>query len=834
MTDADIDRVFGRERLRMVTGRHVEVFREAAGPGERRRYTKRFLATDAGDFRDWTEREFRLLARLMGHGVGCVAEVVRFDRGSASETALVQTYDAGITVDHWATLLPVQRDGHASAHVFADCAHWWALARALLGALDAIHELRLVHLDLKPDNVCIPAWPADFDPRRSDQPLKPRFEALALIDFAFSLVHGDPLAAPLPLARQPDYDYQSPRLLAALEASRRGDLAPTRRLDWRCDVYSLAALLQRYLPDRRAPLEAGWDLPRLGAARSFVRRLLEVHDATLPAASARRPHAELIAQATRALDEPALAASLRRGWTLASDALFARDPSPTPITRIAPPMAVAAGFGPAPVSASTAPVATAKEATAPLRAGWSMALALAAAAAVAIPILGEAWWAPADPAPAPVAADGTAVASVAAAPGPDMPAPSATAPAATTATAPAASAVQAAASATAAASSPSPSAAASSSAASAPTPRAPQRAVAAAPEPRPARVARAPARGPDAAATPPGAAPTVGAARPGTMVGTAKAASSTARRPPERRTARLDPQPPAAKPAPVAATRPPPILPPPLPAPSAAPAPSPVAVAAASPAPASPPAPPPPVTAPAPAAPPAAIDLDARAQALLSNDMPRVAERAERLVLRVLFAAGRAEADDDAIRHAAGTLRLAPPERLTTVSAAQARELNDAADQAFRRRDADGPAARTLMARAFAANPLDGEIAGDLAALQLRAPPLQPELARQLALHALTTLQPRHPYGRLDDWITLATASALTGRERDARQAWFVALALAPQTERLCRAALNAAVRHGERLKPSVEAMLQRLRQTGRDERSALCEWPPHWATAGR
>ena len=115
MTPADIDRVFGRSRLRMVTGDHVEVFREAALPGERRRYTKRFLATAAGDFRHWTEREWRILARLVGHGIGPVPDVVQFDRGAADRPALVQTYDAGITVDHWATLLPVQRDGHRAA-----------------------------------------------------------------------------------------------------------------------------------------------------------------------------------------------------------------------------------------------------------------------------------------------------------------------------------------------------------------------------------------------------------------------------------------------------------------------------------------------------------------------------------------------------------------------------------------------------------------------------------------------------------------------------------------------------------------------------------------------
>ena len=47
-------------------------------------------------------------------------------------TQLVQTYDAGVTVDQWATLLPVARDGAVRRHVFEDCAHWWALAHHCL------------------------------------------------------------------------------------------------------------------------------------------------------------------------------------------------------------------------------------------------------------------------------------------------------------------------------------------------------------------------------------------------------------------------------------------------------------------------------------------------------------------------------------------------------------------------------------------------------------------------------------------------------------------------------------------------------------------------------
>jgi hypothetical protein len=285
MTPQQIDRVFGRERLKMVTGEHVEVYREAVAPGEPRRYTKRFLATPNGDFGPWTEREWRILARLIGHGIRCVPEVVQFDAGAKSGMRSVQTCDAGVTVDQWATLVPVARDGTVRGHIFEDCAHWWALAHHCLAALSEIHALELVHLDIKADNICIPYAPADFEPDGAEGRLYPAFARLALIDFAFSLVSRESLALPLPLGWQKDYDYQSPRLLRALEAGRNGDLEPTRVLDWRCDFYSLAAMLKRYLPsDRRDAdgLEIGWTSSRYDDARSLIFRLRDTHDRYLP------------------------------------------------------------------------------------------------------------------------------------------------------------------------------------------------------------------------------------------------------------------------------------------------------------------------------------------------------------------------------------------------------------------------------------------------------------------------------------------------------------------------------------------------------------------------
>src|SRR5215470_13400671 len=339
MTPEQIDRVFGRGRLKMVTGEHVEVYREAVAPGERRRYTKRFLNTREGDFGQWTEREWRILARLIGHGIACVPDVVQFDRGRLGGMRIVQTYDAGVTVDQWATLLPVTRNGCVYRHVFEDCAHWWALAHHCLRALNEIHPLELVHLDIKGDNICIPYAPPSFDPDSTDLQLRPVFTQLALIDFAFALISRESLTTALPIGWEKEYDYQSPRLLSALEAGRNGDLQLTRELDWRCDMYSLAAMLERYLPEdslvRGGERASGWTAERDDAAKALILRLRDCHDAELPLS---RPHSQLMELTGAMLQEKDLLHSLEQGWTLAREASVSLGAASltTPVTRVVP------------------------------------------------------------------------------------------------------------------------------------------------------------------------------------------------------------------------------------------------------------------------------------------------------------------------------------------------------------------------------------------------------------------------------------------------------------------------------------------------------------------
>jgi hypothetical protein len=140
-----------------------------------------------------------------------------------------------------------------------------------------------------------------------------------------------------------------------------------------------------------------------------------------------------------------------------------------------------------------------------------------------------------------------------------------------------------------------------------------------------------------------------------------------------------------------------------------------------------------------------------------------------------------------------------------------------------------------LELRAFGANPNDADIASELALLYLRVTPAEPERARGLALHAIRLQSGRHTGAtRVEPWLTFAVASALTGRVSDATQALYVALALAPSVERVCRAAQGALSAYGERVREPVEATLYRLRMQGRDEASPYCEMPAGWVSRYR
>jgi hypothetical protein len=953
MTPEQIDRVFGRGRLKMVTGEHVEVFREAVAPGERRRYTKRFLNTREGDFGQWTEREWRILARLIGHGIACVPDVVQFDRGRLGGMQLVQTYDAGVTVDQWATLLPMTRDGRVQRHVFEDCAHWWALAHHCLLALNVIHALELVHLDIKGDNVCIPYSPTSFDPHSSDLRLKPVFAQLALIDFAFALVSRESLTIPLPLGWQKEYDYQSPRLLAALEAGRNDELRLTRELDWRCDMYSLAAMLKRHLPDESLVLQpahaAGWTTERYDAAKAFILRIRDCHDRELPA---QRPHAALIEQSGARLSEPELALSLERGWTLAREASVSpASASPlTPVTRLAPPVRVvrsgritavtviadatnlpaqATSDMPAATNATQprpshrvrGPVATAAliATCAAVAAAWYLGDRLrpmqSELQALAEPIRAAAYEASdalhrlvrrgeearesdvvagrASPPPMATAEDSPArppASAVAEFREPVRPAPTAAAgaarsePASASPSLPSQSAAVVSSSATAA-----------DAAGAAPSRALREGSAAALPQQRVAQV-RVPTAGARNKTPLPAAVKSSTASRVSTKIARAPSAKPPWQVAPSRPAtqarrghaswASLEPPawlrggpgpgaPPGAKKhepeAALVASSTEAISSesalPPASAPRSEVAqpsqPAPVVVSAAQ------AADPPRALAGAPflARSVSAAPVEDRSDALnlalsqapttpaprarasdqnapeqlavlgrrtLLDTVPRIARQSEPEVARVLLIAASAyqPMQDKAVADAARLNRIPDDAWLRSRAAApgEAQHLTDQARAAFASRR-NVLEAFDLQLRAFGANPRDPEVASHLAFLYLKLTPPQADMARQLALVALATRGSQAQPTRIDDWNTFAVASALSGREVDARNALFVSLAVSGSAERTCQSALSALANYGERLRRPVEAVLYRIRAQGRGYDSPACAWPPNgWA----
>ncbi|TMH57420.1 MAG: hypothetical protein E6H53_12945 [Betaproteobacteria bacterium] len=242
------------------------------------------------------------------------------------------------------------------------------------------------------------------------------------------------------------------------------------------------------------------------------------------------------------------------------------------------------------------------------------------------------------------------------------------------------------------------------------------------------------------------------------------------------------------------------------------------------------------LSAPEPASRTAAVDPNAQddfagqARRTLADAVPRIARQTEREATRVLLMAAsayqpqqeRSVADAARLSGIRSDLSLLP----ATTAPREARRFNDQARVALASRHSVAEAL-DLQLRAFGANPRDAEVAGHLALLYLKLTPPQADTARQVALLALANgAQQRST--RMEDWYAFAVASALSGRDVDARNALFVMLAVSGNTERSCLAALNALARYGERLRGPVEAVFSRIHGQGRDDESPACAWPPN------
>ena len=221
-----------------------------------------------------------------------------------------------------------------------------------------------------------------------------------------------------------------------------------------------------------------------------------------------------------------------------------------------------------------------------------------------------------------------------------------------------------------------------------------------------------------------------------------------------------------------------------------------------------------------------------QAKRVLGDSVARSAAMAEIDANRVMGVAATAwmPAGERVIADAARrtwTANFIPP-RGATVSPSVARQFDEAARRAYsEHRDINDVFG--LQLRAFGANPTDPDIAGNLAFVYLKLSPPQPETARQVALHAMALRGTQLRAARFDDWTTFAIASALVGREDDARNALYVAVAVTGDLGLSCRAVMGSLASYGDPMRGPVRAMMERIQTYGRTRESPYCNWPPQW-----
>ncbi len=306
MTPADIDRVFGRGRLRMVTGDHVEVFREAVAAG-RAAPLHQALPGHAGRRLQRVDRARVAHPRAPGrprHQAGARRRPVRPRRGRPA--------GAGPDLRRRRHRRPLG-DAAAARARRRDLAQRLRGLRPLVGARPpqpdrARRDPRAAAWSTSTSR---PTTSASRSARptsirtRAAQRLQPRFErhradrlrVLARLGRAARERAADRAARPTTTTSRRACCARSRPAATATSRRRASSTGAATCSAWRRCCW-------RYLPELEDTTTGAWTRPRHAKARALVRRLIEAHDAELPAM---RPHAELIALAGEPLAQPELA-----------------------------------------------------------------------------------------------------------------------------------------------------------------------------------------------------------------------------------------------------------------------------------------------------------------------------------------------------------------------------------------------------------------------------------------------------------------------------------------------------------------------------------------------
>jgi len=248
------------------------------------------------DYRYWSERENFFLREFLKKQNEFTHVVQARHLISENEAAKqVLTCDAGVTVANWLRVKARYPDTATLSNPFQRADAFLHLLRACLVALKQIHQHRIVHCDIKEDNICIPYAPHPF--QGGGRRIRLEFGQLKLIDFAFSIAHAMPLTQILVIDPDERLLYQSERLIAALHADRRsGCPNAVQQLDYGVDLFSLGHIAEKI---SAAGLECPPGVDAGHALEDIARlvRSLKAFDAA--PASGPLPHDGLIAEIDR-------------------------------------------------------------------------------------------------------------------------------------------------------------------------------------------------------------------------------------------------------------------------------------------------------------------------------------------------------------------------------------------------------------------------------------------------------------------------------------------------------------------------------------------------------
>jgi hypothetical protein len=305
---------------------HVRVERLDTDPVLYSKVFKQFESRDGRtyDYRYWAERENFILREFLKRQAEFTHVVQARHLISENDAAKqVLTRDAGITIADWLRVKARYAGGALLAHPFQRADALLRLVRACLIALQEIHAHRIIHCDIKEENICIPYAVAGG---RCGM----RYGELKLIDFAFSVIDAIPLTQILVIDPEECVPYQSELLIAALRADRQtGSPDAVQRLDCRVDLFSLGYMAEKIAA---TGLDGTQELRR--GFTQLVQRLKAFDTASVPAVL---PHPALIAACDRLLaraDAP-LEFSVEGEWSV--EEMVAGPRRKTPLTPVAPP-----------------------------------------------------------------------------------------------------------------------------------------------------------------------------------------------------------------------------------------------------------------------------------------------------------------------------------------------------------------------------------------------------------------------------------------------------------------------------------------------------------------